>query len=83
MVAAVNDGGQQPSSSTAAAGDDSANHDYIIISDLLQDTMAVGMVSRLMCWSPTMWSFFKILLTVWTRMTFCLGIRSGSRILKR
>jgi hypothetical protein len=36
-VAAVNEGGQQPSSSAAAAGDDSANHDYITISDLLQD----------------------------------------------
>jgi hypothetical protein len=37
MVAAVNDEGQQPSSSAAAVGDDSANHDYITISDLLQD----------------------------------------------
>jgi hypothetical protein len=33
----VNDGGQQPSSLAAATGDDSANHDYITISDLLQD----------------------------------------------
>jgi hypothetical protein len=32
----VNDGGQ-PSSLAAATGDDSANHDYITISDLLQD----------------------------------------------
>jgi hypothetical protein len=35
MAAVVNDGGQQ--SSSATAGDDSVNHDYIIISDLLQD----------------------------------------------
>jgi hypothetical protein len=77
-AAAVNDGGQQPSSSATTVGGDNSNHDYII-----QTTMVVGMVSRMMCWSPTMWSFFKILLTVWTRMTFCLGIRSGWRISKR
>jgi hypothetical protein len=33
----VNDGGQQPSSSTATAGNDSANHDYIDIHDLLEN----------------------------------------------
>ena len=45
--------------------------------------MVVGMVSRVIFWDPKMHRFLKILLTIWTKMIFYLGIRSGWRISKR
>jgi hypothetical protein len=77
----MNDGGQQPSSSTVATGDDSANHDYIIIHDLFEDMVdndgGGGDGEQIDVLGPEDAELFQILLTVWTRMTLCLGIRSG------
>ena len=46
--------------------------------------MVIGMVmSRVIFWGLKMQRFLRILLTVWTKTMFYLGIRSVSRILRR
>lgn len=76
----VHEEGQKPSSSTTTMGGDSANHDYISIEDLLQDmggNNSGGDGEQGDVLGPKMRRCLKILLTVWTKMTFCLEIQSG------
>ena len=76
----ANERGQHPSSSTTKVGGNSENRGYINIDELLHD-MAVNdgvedgdEQGDLICWVPKVQRFLKILLTIWTKMIFYLGI---------
>jgi len=53
-------------------------------SKIWQTMIVMGMgMSRVISWGPKIQRFFKALLTMWTKMMFFLGIRSGWRISRR